>query len=219
MADNELELSAPMLFALLLAVWAALVVVQRGPGWARWLVRRLNHGGARLRAGCIPVRVRPSGQLDVLLIRSRNHPDVFTLPGGGVEGGESTQQAAIREVREEAGLTGRLGRCMGELYVKENHSHTTMYALHVEEELSVWDESSRERRWFSLGVPGSPRAGPALDAARAQLSPKRVHQHFFDRLVADAAELMRECEATEQLARECRTSGRGLRVPRRRHVK
>ena len=131
-------------------------------------------------------------------------------------GGEATQQAAIREVREEAGLTGRLGRCMGELYVKENHSHTTMYALHVEEELSVWDESSRERRWFSLGVPGSPRAGPALDAARAQLSPKRVHQHFFARLVADAAALMRECEATEQLARECRSTGRGLRVPRRR---
>jgi len=209
-------LTPPMLLALCLVIWAALVVVQRGPRWARLLARRLNHRGARLRAGCIPVRVRPSGQLDVLLVRSRNHPEVFTLPGGGVEGGESTQEAALREVHEEAGLKGRLGRCMGELYNKENRSHTTMYALHVEEELSVYDESSRERRWFSLGVPGSPRAGSAFDAVRAQLSPKRVHQHFFDRLVEEASQLMRDGEAAEQSARECRTASRGNAWPRRR---
>jgi ADP-ribose pyrophosphatase YjhB (NUDIX family) len=162
------------------------------------------------------VRVRPSGQIDVLLVRSRKHPEVFTLPGGGVEGGESTQQAAARETREEAGLLGRLGRCMGELYEERNRSHTTMYALHVEEELSAWDESSRERRWFSLGVPGSPRAGAALEAARAHLSPKRVHQYFFDRLADDLAAVMREGEAAEQLSKECKRAGKTVVIKRRR---
>jgi 8-oxo-dGTP diphosphatase len=43
----------------------------------------------------------------VLIVRRARPPahGLFTLPGGGVESGESLHEAVIREVREETGLT------------------------------------------------------------------------------------------------------------------
>jgi ADP-ribose pyrophosphatase YjhB (NUDIX family) len=43
----------------------------------------------------------------VLIVRRARPPakDVYTLPGGVVEAGESLTEAAIREVQEETGLT------------------------------------------------------------------------------------------------------------------
>lgn len=43
----------------------------------------------------------------VLIVRRGRPPasGLFTLPGGGVEAGETLRQAVIREVREETGLT------------------------------------------------------------------------------------------------------------------
>ena len=38
---------------------------------------------------------------------------MWIVPGGGVEPNELPDMAAIREVREEAGVNGALGRCLG----------------------------------------------------------------------------------------------------------
>jgi len=35
------------------------------------------------------------------------------VPGGGVEPNEEPRATALREVREEAGVVGELGRCLG----------------------------------------------------------------------------------------------------------
>jgi len=48
----------------------------------------------------------------ILLIK-REDFDVWALPGGGVEAGESVAQAAIREAREETGLVISLSRLVG----------------------------------------------------------------------------------------------------------
>lgn len=63
-------------------------------------------GSVRERAGVIIVR-----DAHILLLhRHKNGREYYTIPGGGVEPGESLQQAAIREAKEETGLDVTLGR-------------------------------------------------------------------------------------------------------------
>jgi diphosphoinositol-polyphosphate diphosphatase len=49
----------------------------------------------------------------VLLVTSSRRPDHWIVPGGGVEPEEESSVTAIREVLEEAGVCGKLGRCLG----------------------------------------------------------------------------------------------------------
>lgn len=44
---------------------------------------------------------------------SSRKPDHWIVPGGGVEPEEEASVTAIREVMEEAGVIGKLGRCLG----------------------------------------------------------------------------------------------------------
>jgi 8-oxo-dGTP pyrophosphatase MutT (NUDIX family) len=59
-------------------------------------------------AAAVPVRRRKAGGLEVLLVRT-SHGERWTFPKGRVERGESLSQAAAREAREEAGVSGRIG--------------------------------------------------------------------------------------------------------------
>ena len=46
----------------------------------------------------------------ILLIKRRNPPEGWAIPGGFVDYGETLENAAVREAREETGLTVRLIR-------------------------------------------------------------------------------------------------------------
>lgn len=52
-------------------------------------------------------------ELQVLLVTSSRRPDNWIVPGGGVEPNEEPSCTAVREVLEEAGVVGTLGRCLG----------------------------------------------------------------------------------------------------------
>src|SRR5207302_10982236 len=63
--------------------------------------------GIRIRAACVAV----DGEGRVLLVQHRKHgQEYWLLPGGGVEAGETLAQAARRELLEETGLEGDVGR-------------------------------------------------------------------------------------------------------------
>ena len=57
----------------------------------------------------------------ILLVRQDYGHQYWSLPGGEMETGESIDQAAIREVKEEAGLDIRLRRVVG-LYSKPSEN-------------------------------------------------------------------------------------------------
>jgi ADP-ribose pyrophosphatase YjhB (NUDIX family) len=51
-----------------------------------------------------------------VLLTKREDFEVWCLPGGGIEEGESAAQAAVREAREETGLEVQLSRLVGLYY-------------------------------------------------------------------------------------------------------
>ena len=72
----------------------------------------------------------------LLLIRRKNEPfqGHYALPGGFVEYGETVEAAALRELREETGVEGRIVRLIG-VYSDPNRDprgHTISMAFLVE---------------------------------------------------------------------------------------
>jgi ADP-ribose pyrophosphatase YjhB (NUDIX family) len=61
----------------------------------------------------------------VLLVRWKRPPGFYGLPGGHIEAGEEPHDAAVRELREEAGLEARVSRLVG--FYSFNHDDRQPY--------------------------------------------------------------------------------------------
>ncbi|XP_075225426.1 diphosphoinositol polyphosphate phosphohydrolase 1 Aps isoform X2 [Lycorma delicatula] len=114
-------------------------------------IRIYDQDGFRRRAACICVK--NESEDEVLLVTSSRRPDHWIVPGGGVEPEEEPSVTAIREVIEEAGVVGTLGRCLGVFENDEKKNRTEVFVMVVTEELPEWEDSrsiGRQRKWFSL---------------------------------------------------------------------
>ncbi len=86
----------------------------------------------------------------MLLIKARRNPQLWIFPKGHIEDGESPDETALRETREEAGVAADLISRVGTLQFESGKD-----VVHVEYFLVRWaadvpSDENRERRWCSV---------------------------------------------------------------------
>ncbi|XP_059415688.1 diphosphoinositol polyphosphate phosphohydrolase 1-like [Carassius carassius] len=113
--------------------------------------RTYDGDGFKKRAACLCFR--NDTEQEVLLVSSSRYPDKWIVPGGGMEPEEEPNVAAAREVCEEAGVKGTLGRLVGIFENGDRKHRTYVYVLIVTEVLEDWEDSvniGRKRDWFKI---------------------------------------------------------------------
>ncbi|MEA3409388.1 MAG: NUDIX hydrolase [Candidatus Eisenbacteria bacterium] len=120
---------------------------------------RLEQSGKQLRRNPVPtvdiIIERPGG---IVLIERRNPPPGWALPGGFIDRGESAEDAAVREAREETGLALADLR---QFHVYSDpardprlHTITTVFVARGSGELSAGDDAACARVFDPAGLPG-----------------------------------------------------------------
>ncbi|XP_013991911.1 diphosphoinositol polyphosphate phosphohydrolase 1 isoform X1 [Salmo salar] len=128
--------------------------------------------GYKKRAACLCFR--NESEEEVLLVSSSRTQDKWIVPGGGMEPEEEPNVAAVREVCEEAGVKGTLGRLLGIFENTDRKHRTYVYVLMVTEMLEDWEDSvniGRKREWFKTD-----------DASRVLQCHKPVQASYFEAL-------------------------------------
>ncbi|XDA74350.1 hypothetical protein R6Z07F_004572 [Ovis aries] len=134
--------------------------------------RTYDREGFKKRAACLCFRSEQEDE--VLLVSSSRYPDQWIVPGGGMEPEEEPDGAAVREVYEEAGVKGKLGRLLGIFENQDRKHRTYVYVLTVTEILEDWEDSvniGRKREWFKVE-----------DAIKVLQCHKPVHAEYLEKL-------------------------------------
>lgn len=108
-------------------------------------------------SGGVVYRRTSSGHVEVCLIAT-NARSRWQLPKGGIEPGETKEQAAVREVAEETGLVGRIEDKLGEFsfkYVNKSrkriHKRVVFYLMRLESgSTDEHDDEVDEARFFPI---------------------------------------------------------------------
>jgi 8-oxo-dGTP pyrophosphatase MutT (NUDIX family) len=127
-------------------------------------------GGAVWRRG-------PAGNLEIILVHRPRYDD-WSLPKGKVDPGETDEEAALREVTEEARVVGRLGPELESVHYTDRFGRPKVaryWAMTVVAGEADGDNEVDRAGWFDL------------ELARATLSYPRDHA-VVDRLAQIDAE-------------------------------
>lgn len=108
----------------------------------------------RVVANVIPERTDAAGVRQVLLMRRALQPrrGYWTPPGGFVELGESTEEAAVREGQEEIGMTMDVSGLVGVYSRPAVGIVVVCYRGRPLEAEATLGEEALETRWFAAGA-------------------------------------------------------------------
>jgi len=120
---------------------------------------QLGEGGKQVHRNPVPtVDIIIEHQGGIVLIERRNPPPGWALPGGFIDRGESAEDAAVREAREETGLTLVDLR---QFHVYSDpardprlHTITTVFVARGVGNLSAGDDAACARVFDPAGLPG-----------------------------------------------------------------
>jgi mutator protein MutT len=87
------------------------------PSYIRWLRDRVGTAPIQLNFAVACIR-----RGDEVLLQRRGDDGSWGFPGGAIELGESAEEAALREAREETGLAVRVEELLG-VYTKYRHEY------------------------------------------------------------------------------------------------
>ena len=112
-------------------------------------------------AGAIVFRAT-TGQPQILVVRAKKDASQWVFPKGHIERGESAAEAAVREAREEAGVTGRVLREAGTLRFDSGGEAVEVRYHLMQAGGEVAPEEARVQQW--LAPPDALRALTHADA-------------------------------------------------------
>jgi 8-oxo-dGTP diphosphatase len=124
-----------------------------------------DRGGPVQAAGGVVLRRPDGGPVEVALIHRPAYDD-WTLPKGKLNPGETHEEAALREVKEETGLVCRLGDPAGQVDYRDRKGrpkvvrYWTMHPVGPTDAGFVPNDEVDQLRWIPLS-----EAGPALTYA------------------------------------------------------
>ena len=106
--------------------------------------------------GTVPWRV-VEGRVEVLLIKQFEHNDSWGIPKGHMHDGETVEQTALRETREEAGVAVELGERLSDAFTAHSNEDKTVVAWlsrPIGDDAPRHDDPDSEvadARWFDVG--------------------------------------------------------------------
>jgi 8-oxo-dGTP pyrophosphatase MutT (NUDIX family) len=119
----------------------------------------------------------PDG-IELLLVRASRDPTRWVWPKGHVEDGETDEEAALREVREEAGVDSRIQAKLGQYSFPKQRESVRVVMFLAEFQSLVERSESREVQWMDLEQArralSFEDARLVLDRARELIQPGRV---------------------------------------------
>ena len=86
----------------------------------------------------------------MLLVSAKKDPRQWIFPKGHVEPGESAAEAALREMREEGGVDGRILKPIGVSIYKSGRVRVKVSYFLVRYRRVVLTTETRKRRWRSF---------------------------------------------------------------------
>lgn len=127
--------------------------------------------------GALPVRKADNGQVEILLVTSRD-TGRWVIPKGWPSKRMTDASAASREAKQEAGVTGKIAAAPIGTYryrkVEKDSSRlieVAVYRLAVKKERKRWPEMvQRDRAWFDLETAARRVREPRLKTLIAALS-------------------------------------------------